>query len=43
MYHIVGTHYTENDQEKTWTGKGRMPKTIAAAVSAGRTLEEFPI
>ncbi|MGL6457203.1 H-NS family histone-like protein [Aeromonas caviae] len=35
--------YTEDGQEKTWTGQGRMPKAIAVAVSAGRALEEFLI
>ncbi|MEV3844370.1 H-NS family histone-like protein, partial [Aeromonas veronii] len=25
--------YTEDSQEKTWTGQGRMPKTIAEAVA----------
>ncbi|WP_139405832.1 H-NS family histone-like protein [Aeromonas veronii] len=35
--------YTENGQEKTWTGQGRMPKAIAEAVAAGKTLEDFLI
>ncbi|MFQ2169685.1 H-NS family nucleoid-associated regulatory protein [Aeromonas veronii] len=35
--------YTEDSQEKTWTGQGRMPKTIAEAVANGRALEEFLI
>lgn len=35
--------YTEDGQEKTWTGQGRMPKAIAAAVEGGRALEEFLI
>ncbi len=35
--------YTEGGQEKTWTGQGRMPKTIAEAVANGRALEEFLI
>lgn len=35
--------YTEDGQEKTWTGQGRMPKTIAEAVANGRALEEFLI
>jgi len=35
--------YTEGGQEKTWTGQGRMPKAIADAVAAGKTLEDFLI
>lgn len=35
--------YIEDGQEKTWTGQGRMPKTIAEAVANGRALEEFLI
>lgn len=35
--------YTEDGQEKTWTGQGRMPKAIAAAVAGGKVLEEFLI
>lgn len=35
--------YTENGQEKTWTGQGRMPKAIAAAVEGGKALEDFLI
>jgi DNA-binding protein H-NS len=35
--------YTEDGQEKTWTGQGRMPKAIAEAVAAGKTLEDFLI
>ena len=35
--------YTEDGQEKTWTGQGRMPKTIAAAVASGKALEDFLI
>ncbi|MFQ2713263.1 H-NS family nucleoid-associated regulatory protein, partial [Aeromonas caviae] len=34
---------TEGGQEKTWTGQGRMPKAIADAVAAGKTLEDFLI
>jgi len=33
--------YTEDGQEKTWTGQGRMPKAIAEAVAAGKTLDDF--
>ncbi|CAJ1794989.1 H-NS family nucleoid-associated regulatory protein [Aeromonas veronii] len=35
--------YTEDGQEKTWTGQGRMPKAISEAVASGRALEEFLI
>ncbi|GAB3230435.1 H-NS family histone-like protein [Pseudaeromonas pectinilytica] len=35
--------YTEDGQEKTWTGQGRMPKAIAEAVAAGRSKDEFLI
>ena len=35
--------YTEDGQEKTWTGQGRMPKAIAEAVEGGKALENFLI
>ncbi len=35
--------YTEDGLEKTWTGQGRMPKAIAAAVEGGKALEDFLI
>lgn len=35
--------YTEDGQEKTWTGQGSMPKAIAEAVAAGKALEDFLI
>lgn len=35
--------FVENGETKTWTGKGRKPKPIAEAMSAGRNLEEFLI
>lgn len=35
--------YTEDGLEKTWTGQGRMPKAIPAAVESGKALEEFLI
>lgn len=28
--------YTEDGQEKTWTGQGRMPKAIAEAIEGGK-------
>ena len=33
----------ENGQVKTWTGQGRTPKAIQAAVDAGKSLESFAI
>ncbi|ATA23131.1 DNA-binding protein [Brenneria goodwinii] len=33
----------ENGDEKTWTGQGRTPKAITAALESGKTLEEFEI
>ncbi|EFC0648310.1 H-NS histone family protein [Escherichia marmotae] len=33
----------ENGNEQTWTGQGRTPKAIAAAIEAGKTLEDFAI
>ncbi|WP_348689080.1 H-NS family nucleoid-associated regulatory protein [Aeromonas bestiarum] len=35
--------YIEGGQEKTWTGQGRMPKAIVAAVEGGKALEDFLI
>ena len=35
--------YTEDGQEKTWTGQGRMPKAIAEAIAGGKALEHFLI
>ncbi|VFB09598.1 histone-like nucleoid structuring protein [Aeromonas salmonicida] len=35
--------YTEDGQEKTWTGQGRMPKAIAADVEGGKALDDFLI
>ena len=35
--------YTEDGQEKTWTGQGRMPKAIAEAIEGGKALENFLI
>jgi DNA-binding protein H-NS len=32
-----------NGEEKTWTGQGRTPSTIQAALDAGKSLEEFAI
>ncbi|MGQ7745401.1 H-NS family histone-like protein [Pectobacterium brasiliense] len=33
----------ENGNEQTWTGQGRTPKAIAAALESGKTLEDFAI
>ncbi|PWC18275.1 DNA-binding protein [Brenneria roseae subsp. roseae] len=33
----------ENGDEKTWTGQGRTPKAITAALDNGKTLEDFEI
>ncbi|WP_460216765.1 H-NS family histone-like protein [Escherichia coli] len=33
----------ENGNEKTWTGQGRTPKAIAAALESGKALEDFAI
>ncbi|AOR64639.1 H-NS family nucleoid-associated regulatory protein [Pectobacterium wasabiae] len=33
----------ENGNEKLWTGQGRTPKAIAAALESGKKLEDFEI
>lgn len=33
----------ENGDKKTWTGQGRIPKSIAAALESGKVLEDFAI
>ena len=33
----------ENGDEQTWTGQGRTPKAMAAAIEAGKKLEDFAI
>jgi DNA-binding protein H-NS len=33
----------DNGVEKTWTGQGRMPSTIAKAVAEGKSVESFAI
>ena len=33
----------ESGNEQTWTGQGRTPKAIAAALESGKTLEDFAI
>lgn len=35
--------YLDDGVEKTWTGQGRMPSTIAKAVAEGKSVEEFAI
>ncbi|MEH0888108.1 DNA-binding protein StpA [Enterobacter sp. UNJFSC 003] len=32
-----------NGEEKTWTGQGRTPKAIAAALASGKSLDDFLI
>lgn len=33
----------ENGNEQTWTGQGRTPKAIVAAIEAGKTLGDFAL
>lgn len=33
----------ENGNEKTWTGQGRTPRVLQAALDAGKSLEDFAI
>ncbi|MBS4433282.1 hypothetical protein E2566_08050 [Pectobacterium punjabense] len=33
----------ESGNEKLWTGQGRTPKAIAAAIESGKKLEDFKI
>lgn len=35
--------FGENEETKTWTGKGRKPKPIAEALNAGHSLDDFLI
>lgn len=35
--------YIDDGNEKFWTGQGRMPKVIADAVAAGKSLDDFLI
>lgn len=35
--------YMENGAERTWTGQGRTPKTLAALLEQGHQLDEFLI
>ena len=35
--------YSENGEEKTWTGQGRMPSAMANAIANGATKESFLI
>ncbi len=35
--------YLVEGEEKTWTGQGRMPAQIAAAIEAGKSLDDFLI
>ncbi len=44
-YLIFGKYkYTdENGQEKNWTGQGRTPAPIKAAIDSGKSLDDFLI
>lgn len=35
--------YEENGQLKTWSGQGRMPNALKAAIEAGQSLSSFEI
>ncbi|QGY32708.1 H-NS family histone-like protein [Pantoea cypripedii] len=35
--------YTEDGQEKHWTGQGRTPAVIKAAIESGKSLDDFLI
>ena len=35
--------YSENGEEKTWTGQGRMPSAMAKAIANGATKDSFLI
>lgn len=35
--------YMDGEMEKFWTGQGRMPKAIAEAVAAGKSVDDFLI
>lgn len=37
------SYTNQNGLIQTWTGKGRMPKSIADAIAAGKSLEDFQI
>jgi len=36
-------YQSENGKTRTWTGQGRMPKTIAEQLAAGKSLDDFLI
>ena len=40
---IVSTTYRDSATGITWTGRGKQPKWLSAAISAGKTLEDFKI
>lgn len=39
----VAPKYRDPDSGTTWTGRGRMPRWMTAAIATGRTREEFLI
>jgi len=40
---IVAPKYRDSATGITWTGRGKQPKWLSAAISAGKTLEDFKI
>jgi DNA-binding protein H-NS len=40
---IVAPKYRDSATGITWTGRGKQPKWLSAAISGGKTLEEFKI
>lgn len=40
---LMAQYRDPENEENTWTGQGRRPKWLVAAMEAGRELEEFKI
>jgi len=40
---VVAPKYRDSATGVTWTGRGKQPKWLSAAISAGKTLEDFKI
>jgi DNA-binding protein H-NS len=40
---IVAPKYRDSATGITWTGRGKQPKWLSAAISSGKTLEDFKI
>ena len=40
---VVAPKYRDSATGITWTGRGKQPKWLSAAISAGKTLEDFKI